>query len=608
MKKTIYTIAIAIAALCASSCEGFLTKVPETQLSPESFFRTEAELRLFTNSFYSTILPDPASASAAEQVADDHISTSLSAIQKGTRLPSSKWWSGSFDVLRKINYFLENNTRCEDLAVREKYNGVAYFFRAYFYYEMVRQFGDMPYYDRVIGSADTELLNKPRDNRSYVMYMVLKDLDKAAERLPEAWGAEDPYRVTKDAALALKSRVALFEGTFLKYHAGSEYVKETPTVEGETLTSEWFLQQAASAAEQVIGKHSLYKGNTMKLEKSGAPYREFFILEDADKSENILAIRYNAAIPVRHGIQFDYKNARHSATQRFVNHYLLSNGQSITTKANWQNLDYKETFTGRDPRLTQTLQGPTYVAAAETAHEVLSWERTLTGYRIIKFISDSSHEGATTSATDWPVIRYAEVLLNYAEARAELGILSADDVARTIDVIRDRVGMKKMSTVPSETDALMQEYYPNAKGSQLAAILEVRRERTIELFSEGFRQWDLIRWAEGKWMCPAANQGYQGIYIGTVGEFDLDGDGAKDVLFYNKGAKPATIDKAIAATAQIEIGGNFTLKDGRLTYFAAEKYAWDDKCDYLWPIPADQRTATHGALTQNPGWDDGLSF
>ena len=123
------------AAFCAVSCDGFLTKLPETQLSPETFFRTENELELFTNGFYASVLPSPTS--CAEQVADDHFSSSLSAIQKGTRLPSSKSWAGIFDTLRDVNYFLEKNVNCDE-ATREKYNGVAYFFRAMIYLTTTR--------------------------------------------------------------------------------------------------------------------------------------------------------------------------------------------------------------------------------------------------------------------------------------------------------------------------------------------------------------------------------------------------------------------------------------------------------------------------------------
>ena len=593
--------------LLSASCEDFLTKVPETDLSPDTFFTTEAELEMWTNNFYAEILPEADNLTA--QVADDHYTSSLNAIEKGTRSPSSASWGvGTWQPLRRINYFLENN-KCADPAIKAEYDGVAYFFRAMFYFNKVRQYGDIPYYDKVIGSSDEAMLNKPRDPRGYVMLKICQDLDKAYELLPDKWEAYSVYKVTKDAAMALKSRVALFEGTFRKYHAGTEYVpQDEQTFDGITVSSKWFLEQAAEAASKVMGKHSLYTGNTLGLASKAtrASYREYFILEDAEDSETILSRRYSVALLIRHGIQFNMKNGRHSATARFVNHYLQADGTPIQNRAGWQTLSYRDAFKNRDPRMEQTLHGPTYVAYQEKNHEMMTFDRNLSGYRVIKFISSTDHENSTTSTTDYPILRYAEVLLNYAEAKAELGTLTADDLAKTINVIRARVGMPGLTAVPTEADVLMKEYYPNAKGEQLAAILEIRRERTVELFCEGFRQWDLLRWDEGKWLVPSTNKGFHGIYVPALGEYDLDNDGKLDAGFYAK-ALSSDDKTTVPATNQIVIGGGWTLSEGDhgyLTYHAAEDYVWDDAKDYLWPIPEAQRTLTGGALTQNPGWED----
>lgn len=616
MKKIIIPFAILTAVLSLSSCKDFLTKSPETSLSPKTYFSSQAELDLWANAFYNDILPG--AATLAELSADDSGSaSSLTAIQKGTRTASSKAWDeDTWKPLRNINYMLENN-KCADVTIKERYDGVCYFFRALFYYYKVRVYGDMPWYDHVIGSSDTEDLNKPRDPRGYTMLMALRDLDKAYDLLPSKWPTDAVYHVSKDAALALKSRIALFEGTFRKYHAGTEYVpqdEQTFTVDGESITvsSTWFLQQAAEAAGAIIGTRSLYTGNTMGLatKATDASYREYFILEDADLDETILSRRYNSDLLVRHGIQFDYKNHKRSASVRFVNHYLQKDGKPIQERAGWETLGYYDIFKNRDPRMAQTLHGPSFVMAdSDHQKEQLSWERTFSGYRVIKYISSTEHEGATTSTTDFPIIRYAEVLLNYAEAKAELGELTADDLAKTINVIRARVGMPGLDAVPTTPDALMAQYYPHATGAQKAAILEVRRERTVELFCEGFRQWDLLRWNEGDLLTPKATGGFQGIWISAaeVGtDIDLDKDGTKDLYVYigDKGATQAP------ATNQIQIGGSFTLSEGTygyLTYWAAEDYVWTPDRDYLWPIPADQRKATGFALTQNPGWDDGLS-
>lgn len=619
MKRIYYILTALVAAMTLSSCEDFLTKAPKTALSPDSFFITASDLELWTNKFYSDLLEDT---DIAETYADDMMGSSINAVQKGTRTASSKSWStpsvgsdnyissnGTFTPLMNINYFLEHSSNCKDEAVREKYNGVAYFFRAYFYYKMVRQYGDMPWYDYVIGSADVASLNKPRDPRGYVMMKVLEDCDKAYERLPEAWAAGPLFHVSKNAAMALKARAALFEGTFRKYHAGTAFVPNDQETYGDvTVSSEWFLNQAVEAAKTIMGKKSLYTGSTMGLAPiaKNASYREFFVLEDADPNETILgrAYRSDEAVTVRHGIQFDMKNGKRSATQRFMNHYLKKDGTAYT-ETELATMEYSQQFQNRDPRMAQTVHGPNYVAVGETAHETLDWERTLNGYRIIKYISDASHEGATTSTSDFALFRYAEVLLNYAEAKAELGQLTDADVAATIDLIRDRVGMAKMGKVPTTVDPVMEKYYPNAKGAQKAAILEIRRERTVELCFEGFRQWDLLRWKEGKWLTPASTKGFQGIYLPGLGEYDLDKDGKMDICVY-QGTKPST---TAPASNVLEIGKNWTLSEGtkgNLTYYASESYAWDEGKDYLWPIPEDQRQITNGALSQNPGWTDGL--
>jgi len=608
MKKNIILfVSVLAAAFCFASCQNddFLTKAPETKLSPGTFFSTKAELDLWANRFYSRGFS--AADDLAVLTADDIVSsTTLTAIQKGTRNPSSTWSSDTWAPLRDINYLLENN-RCQDAAVKDMYDGVAYFFRALFYYKKVRTYGDIPWYDHVIGSGDTEDLKKPRDSRGYVMLKCMEDLDKAYERLPEKWASNSVYYVSKDAALALKARIALFEGTFRKYHAGTPYVpQDEETFDGVTISSEYFLRQAADAAGKMLGKHTLYTGNTLGIAKKApeASYREYFVLEDAETDETILSRRYSVDILVRHGIQYKLQAQKISATTRLVNHYLQSDGKPIQERDGWESLTYKDAFTNRDPRMAQTLQGPSYKALGSTDHEAIAFDRTLNGYRVIKFISDATHDNATTSTTDYPLLRYAEVLLNYAEAKAELGELTDADVAATIDVIRARVGMPAMGTVPTTVDPLMEEYYPNAEGSQKAAILEVRRERTVELIAEGFRQWDLLRWGEGKWLTPKSVGGFGGCYFPGLGEFDMDGDGKMDILLY-EGQKPST---SVASVNQIELGSNFTLSEGDhgfLTYYASEDYDWVEGRDYLWPIPVSERSVTGGALTQNPGWDDG---
>ena len=621
MKNIFKVLTVTAVVLTMTACEDFLTKTPETSLAPENFFSSEKELELWTNYEYTTLLDD--ATSYAEVRGDDFIGRSLSAIQKGTRTNATTglWSQTHWGYLRHINQFFENCGNCKNDEVRTKYEGVEHFFRALFYYQMVQYYGDVPYYDSVVGSADEEALFKARDPRGYVMKKVIEDLDLAAAKLPDSW-SDGCFRINKYGAMALKSRVALFEGTFRKYHgvADETYVEADGST--TTLSAEWFLRQAAEAAQNVMssGKYSLYSTSTDSHWKA---YRDFFQLEDLKGNpEAIFAKHYDVTLAIRHGLQFDLKNETYSATRRFVNHYLCSDGKPIQERSGWATEEYYEQFQRRDPRMAQTIHAPGHFGyldpAMKGAVETTDFARTLNGYRVIKGVSDGSHENATTSTTDWAYIRYAEVLLNYAEANAELGVLTQDMIDRSIKLIRDRAGMPNL-TLPTTPDPLMAEYYPNAQGAMLAAILEVRRERVVELFAEGFHQWDMIRWKEGGPLTAAGNKssaaspldpagltpGYKGIYIPAPGEYDTDHDGKMDLLIYI-GQMPSTVSSTIPATNRIQVGANsLTLSDGDHGYItrdAAEDYVWKDR-DYLYPVPLGQIQAYGGKLTQNPGWE-----
>ena len=620
MKNIFKLLSVTAAALALTACEDFLTKTPETNLAPENFFSSEKELELWSNYEYSTLLND--ATDYAEIKGDDFIGRGLSAIQKGTRTNATGglWTQSHWGYLRHINQFFENCKNCRSEEARAKYEGVEHFFRALYYYQMVQYYGDVPYYDSVVGSADEAALFQARDSRGYVMKKVIEDLDNAAMKLPESW-PDGCFRVNKYAALALKSRVALFEGTFRKYHdvADETYAEENGST--ITLSAEWFLNQAAEAAQSVMssGKYSLYTTSSNSHWKA---YRDLFQLEDLKGNpEVIFAKQYDVTLAIRHGLQFDLKNETYSATRRFVNHYLRNDGTPIQTREGWATEQYYEQFQRRDPRMAQTLHGPGHFGYLDPqmkgAVESIDFARTLNGYRVIKGVSDGSHENATTSTTDWAFIRYAEVLLNYAEAHAELGDLTQAMIDKSIKLIRDRAEMPNL-TLPTVPDALMTEYYPHAKGTQLAAILEVRRERVVELFAEGFHLWDMIRWKEGNPLTPDGNKvagapmdpasftpGYKGIYIPNLGEFDTDHDGKMDLLIYS-GSMPGTVSSSIPATNRIQVNANsLTLSDGDHGYItrdAAEDYVWKDR-DYLYPVPLGQIQAYGGKLTQNPGWE-----
>lgn len=617
--KKIYAVFISgLSVLAFSSCEGFLDKFPETSLSPETFYTSEKELELATNGFY-TMLPSPDNTTdGALQDNDLEYHVALSSLQMGNRSAENESWSSStWSNLRALNYYLEHSVNCTSEDIRKKYDGVAYFFRAMFYYEKVRKYGDIPWYDHVISANDKASLYRARDSRGFVMQKIMEDLDKAIDGLPVTW-TEGVYRINKYAAYAFKSRVALFEGTWRKYHdvPDETYTKEDGTQ--MTLSSEYFLTQAADAAKAVIdyGKYKMYKGETIV---KGQPYRNFFVLEDAETSETILSRRYlyTDEMNIRHGVQFKYKNQRHSLTRALAYHYLMADGTPFQSQEGWQTMQYNQEFKNRDPRMAQTIAAPDYVAVgtdASTKYYPSCKDYDRSGYRPIKYFSDDTHDGAGTSTSDYAIFRYGEVLLNYAEAKAELGEADQTVIDQTVNVIRARVGMPALDVTKANgtPDAFLSSYYTDKHldGPDKGLILEIRRERTVELVNEGFRLWDMLRWHEGQQLCPASNTlgpGFIGCWFPGLGEYDMNNDGTPDLCIYT-GTKPST---DCENTLDVSEGKENTLSEGTSGYliqFKDQTYKWEEK-DYLYPIPVKQiqiypkdEATGESVLTQNPGY------
>lgn len=559
-------------------CQDHLTLLPEDTLSPKNYFSNREELRLWTNQFYSQL---DAADDLAAQNADDHVDNALGALIMGQRdAASENGWSWS--LLRSINFYLQNSANCADLEARKHYDGVAYFMRAYFYFNKVRRYGDVPWYNQVLASSDDVLLFKEREGRHLVMDSVMVDLDRAIAMLPTTKAVAT---VTKWTALALKTRVALFEGTYRKYHGLREGDK--------------YLQQAAQAGEEFIANsgYSLYKSTT------GLSYREFFVSDNAIAQEVVLGRIYSSTINLMHGIQFNIINSKQGMTKRFMNHYLMADGTRFTDKQGWQAVTYSDEFAGRDPRMEQTVLAPGYkqTGSTQVTKNQLS---SSTGYQPIKFVSSSAYSGASKGVSDFPLFRAAEVYLNFAEAKAELGTLTQADLDLSINKIRARVGMPALDLnwANQNPDALLASYYPKVANSTMKGVLlEVRRERTVELVMEGFRQWDILRWKEGQQMTVP----YYGCYFPGPGRYDMDNDGVDDLVLWKN------VKETIASGVSKEIGVDIILSEGDKGYIKAYPdmaITWREDRDYLWPIPTSERVLSGGRLTQNPGWEDSSGF
>lgn len=578
--KNILKIAIIMSlGFSAFSCEPDISEFPEDKMRPEDYFKSETELELWTNKFYNQLSD---AGEIVGQNADDNIDNYLGALMLGERDASNEdGWN--WEKLRDINFYLAHSKNCQDQKIRNKYDGVAYFSRAYFYYKKLQKYGDIPLYSNVIDAKDKKALFMPRVERGIVMDTILADLDKAIKLLPVE---HDPVRFTKWTALALKSRAALFEGTFRKYH--------------NLPNADKYLNQAAQAGEEFINTsgYELYN-------QGEQPYRDLFNdkSKKRDLAQEIILWRvYSKEANVTNSVQFEIKNSRQSVTRRFMNHYLMSDGSKITQKPNWDKLQFIDEVKNRDPRLAQTILTPKHKEVAPNlfAQNNLS---SLTGYQPIKYTGTSAYDGAGQDIINIPLFRAAEVYLNFAEAKAELGTITQDDIDKSIKKIRLRAKMPNLNLAKanSNPDELLESYYPNVKGSNLGIILEIRRERTVELVMEGFRQWDLLRWKEG----AAFAKPFEGLYFPNLGEYDLNGDNKPDIILYQGDKAPEFEGK------KLNVGKDIILSEGTKGYVLALssiQKRWQENRDYLWPIPTDQRVETGGVLTQNPNWQDGLNF
>ena len=583
-------IALAVILITLTACEDFLVRKPKDELSPDTYFRTEVECQLFTNNFY-TILP---SASDFYHEDDDYvIPKSLSDKVKGTRVVPATAGTWNWVMLRQINFFLSRSHQCEDSGVRAKYEALARFFRAYFYFEKVKRYGDVPWVDEPI-DADDKSLYRARDPRNMVMEHVLDDIDFAIDHLPSG---KDVFRATKWTALALKSRIFLFEGTFRKYH-GLEGWEEC-------------LQEAADAASKFIKEsgYTIYKQGT-------TPYQSLFTLAESDRSEVILTRAYTQSLSLVHAANeaFTSTASTHAGLAKdVVNMYLMADGSRFTDKPRYNVLDFYEETQGRDPRLAQTIRTPGYTRMGETQLLAPNMAAVTTGYQPIKYVCEKKYDSYTSSENDMPIFRAAEVYLNYAEAKAELGQLTQADLDMSVNKVRARVSMPpvNMAKANADPDPYLSDPvtgYPNVSKDNMGVILEIRRERTVELMLEGFRYWDLMRWKEGK----RFERRFYGMCLDGAGEYDLDRNGTVDFVVYERDVPPTVEGVVYKSLEELNLSeeGYIVLhedkdKDGKIT-----KRIFDESKDYLYPIPTEDIVLTQGVVKQNPGWDDmdGLDF
>lgn len=608
--------------LSLSSCkDSFLERYPLDSMSDATFFSSPNDLKVFINGFYQIFpryhfqyVPNNAGIEANSDILLNTEPGSL-LMQRGSngQAPATDGsWNSSYSWIRQINYFMANYPRVKPRsALSNQYVGEGYFFRAWIYYNMLIQFGDVPLITEVL-STDSLGLYKTRDSRYDVAKFVIKDLDSAIVNLGWKGSAfAGVGRVNKDAAMVMKARVALFEGTWERYHGA----KNTPfKVSGKN--GDDFLK----IVEPVVTDLIAHQGTSIFT--AGGPYNEpynqLFSQQDASKTAGVFLYRvYDATQIVGHSFFDDVVYTTYGVSRRLLEAYLDKDGnpQSISNLP----LDAKNLSNlavNLDPRFRQTIwtpdRGPqnkiiglekqAFPSRYPLLNNAISDYYTPGGLRVWKGAILNANEWRNGS-TDDVLIRYEEALLALAEAKAILGTISQGDLDKTVNLIRSRVGMASMNLNNVNGWSISYSRSKSYDPSEPNIVNEVRRERLIELAFEGHRVNDLKRWA---------------VYDDVINGWKPVGAHYQEYVDYFNNAALLMADgfsATIAASIKLTLGTKFNIdSDGFINPYYTNSdfktggtgYFIEPGRAYLSPIPKSEidlyLQKAKVVLTQNPGW------
>lgn len=541
----------------SSGCKKQLELVSQDSITSATFWKTANDFKLAANNLYNGL-----DRFGFEDTESDIAFNFPNSVSNGHLLVSenSDTWNNSYNNIRACNDIIEHGASFTD-AETKRYVAEAKFFRAWYYWKIMEIYGGVPLITKVLTTDDPALFT-PRSTQSQTADLILKDLADAAVDLPVQSDLTSPDigRITKGAALSLTARVALYEGTWEKFRGQADATA--------------YIDAALTASSAVIssGTYALYTG-------SGAQsYRYCFIEAGDDSKECILDRRYARNI-LGHDMPYEYDATGYNPTRKLADMYLDTAGVPITSPGTTfqgyatMTSEYKK----RDPRMTMTMIIPgqltnrVFFPVTKVANYPDKPQRNPnTGYILYKYMSEdpvanNSGQNGDASLFDYDrhLIRYAEVLLIYAEATFEKnGSISDGDLDLSINKLRDRVGM------PHLTNAFVTAH-------SLDMRTEIRRERTVELALEGFRYDDLRRWKTAETELP---QDVKGIKIkgSTWQTYPL----YSDPSYQNK----------------TDANGFMIAESGRV---------FDPNKDYLQPLPTREvafyQTNGH-VLQQNPGW------
>ncbi|ANH79964.1 hypothetical protein A8C56_02315 [Niabella ginsenosidivorans] len=560
--KYIYKFYFILSAfIVLSGCKKFVDKKPLDSFSDTDFWTSENALRTYNWEFYNLFIGYGTGASGDfyfSDFSDDQDGSALRNFVANAPATNSSW---TFYWVRKANIMLERIDQVPiDDAAKNHWKGVARFFRAMTYFNLVKTFGDVPFINKSLDLPDTTLIYKPRDPRALVMDSVLADLNYAVANLRDA---DLSNTVNKNIARAFLSRVALFEGTYRKYHT-----------ELNLPNAATYLKAAKDAANELMtAGYSL-----------NADYQTTYNSLDLSTNKQVIMFKQYAPGFLTHSV-IGYTNSSTTMsglTKNAVESYLASDGLPISLSPLYKGDSSITTLRqNRDKRLLETID-------TVLMYQGHLWNgfSSSTGYRPAKFLQPlDPNQLAPYNSTDAPLFGLPEVLLNYAEACVELDqmgeySMTQGDLDRSVNLLRARAGVAPLQLSGKQGTAVNGVAFVDPKmdkaddakagsGNEMTSLKwEIRRERRTELMMDGFRYDDLMRWKKG-WY--------------------LDNSKNPDIFL---GAKVPANDKINRSP------------DGYLMVYAASATrAFTDPKNYLSAVPTGQIALyANGNLSQNPGW------
>ena len=552
--KSIYAVGIVCGMMTLTSCE--LDRLPETTLADNTFWQSETDLRGACNKLYVD-LPG----FSHDTRADDIIGTAANATSSGSwSIPATSGeWTNAYQKIFVCNNIIEKGGSAPLTdAQKNRWLAEAYFFRAFHFFELVKKYGDVPLILKAFDSTSDPDIKMARTPREQVIQQCYADLKFAEEYLPEidqVSSAADWGRVSKSAALGLMVRIGLYEGTFSKYHnLGGDYKSH--------------LKVSIDAAERLIqgGKHDLYP-DFQKL--------FYFDGEGRQNKENVFVKIYG---PNGDGAVITHNNSRSmenavSVTRQTIDQILYTDGlprEKTTLKV--EETHHNDVFINRDPRMAMT-----FYQKDEEAYKAgynPFGNQHGNGYGLKKGFMLEEWNTTNKETVDKMIIRYAEILISYAEALYEYnGQISDAQLNATVNKVRHRSGF----------EALLTNDFCAANG--LNMLDEIRRERLVEFIDENLRYNDIIRWKIAEKVLP---QTMLGLKYNDADNLSTQRENIESRLTDENGM--------FNGRKVADQGGIYVIEDASNRTFNPAK-------DYFYPIPTYEIATSEGSVVQNPGWN-----